>query len=536
MLWTAVIAGSLLILVSAVFLGELNQDEGWYLYGSRLASEGKTPYADFAYTQGPVMVRAYALAMPLIRGAGVLGGRILSAFFAVAGFLFTALLAARLAPPGGKKLCALLALALTGINVYQCYFCSVVKTYSLTVMLISGGLLTLGFAGRKHGNLAVLASGFLLGLAAGARLTAGAVLPVVFVWLLVSGFGLGFPRVGYGGAGRGSCFYFLIGAVAAFGLSFGPVLFEDAGNVIFCLARYHAGREVSGGLSSLLLKCGSVSRLIGAYSAVFVLLILGAGGGLLRKPSIGPCESGADESEDRRFSSGLTLVILISAFLMALAHIAAPFPYDDYQVIVFPLVVVVVSVMLVRLGVELAERSRVVMAAAIALVSAGMAVSSPVAQGWLVLGKDRLWVLRREEAPLRKLQMTGKMLQELAPAGSEILTQDIYLAVETGFSVPHGFEMGQFSYFPDMSDREARRRNVVNRKMLRDILYGTDAPVAAFSGYGLAVACPGITELPREEQEDLRGIVAERYRLVEEIQNFGQADTTLRIFELRRED
>ena len=38
-----------------IFLGGLNQDEGWYLYASRLVSEGKAPYIDFASTQGPVM-------------------------------------------------------------------------------------------------------------------------------------------------------------------------------------------------------------------------------------------------------------------------------------------------------------------------------------------------------------------------------------------------------------------------------------------------------------------------------------------------
>ena len=41
--------------VFAVWWGAVNQDEGWYLYASRLVGEGKLPYRDFFFTQGPVL-------------------------------------------------------------------------------------------------------------------------------------------------------------------------------------------------------------------------------------------------------------------------------------------------------------------------------------------------------------------------------------------------------------------------------------------------------------------------------------------------
>ena len=46
---------------AAVWLGGLNQDEGWYLYAARLVGEGKLPYRDFFFTQGPVLPFIYSV-------------------------------------------------------------------------------------------------------------------------------------------------------------------------------------------------------------------------------------------------------------------------------------------------------------------------------------------------------------------------------------------------------------------------------------------------------------------------------------------
>ena len=59
-----------------LYYGELNQDEGWYLYTARLAAEGQQPYRDFAFTQGPVFLMVYAQAQPLVERWGLMGGRV----------------------------------------------------------------------------------------------------------------------------------------------------------------------------------------------------------------------------------------------------------------------------------------------------------------------------------------------------------------------------------------------------------------------------------------------------------------------------
>ncbi|MBT3191073.1 MAG: hypothetical protein HN341_00810, partial [Verrucomicrobia bacterium] len=97
LIWFPAILASLGLYAFALWFGELNQDEGWYLYAGRLVSEGQHPFVDFASTQGPVMAYVYALAQPLVRLWGVAGGRLFTALLGFATALCTALLAYRVA-------------------------------------------------------------------------------------------------------------------------------------------------------------------------------------------------------------------------------------------------------------------------------------------------------------------------------------------------------------------------------------------------------------------------------------------------------
>ena len=53
--WIFSVVAAAILAVAAVWLGALNQDEGWYLYAANLVSEGKMLYRDFFYTQGPLL-------------------------------------------------------------------------------------------------------------------------------------------------------------------------------------------------------------------------------------------------------------------------------------------------------------------------------------------------------------------------------------------------------------------------------------------------------------------------------------------------
>jgi hypothetical protein len=146
-----------------------------------------------------------------------------------------------------------------------------------------------------------------------------------------------------------------------------------------------------------------------------------------------------------------------------------------------------------------------------------------------------MWWPLKEQTPLSRLQEAGQLLRQNAPAGGELLTQDTYLAVEAGMTVPRGLELGPFSYFPDWTRERAESRGVLNRGMLLELLRTTEAPLAAFSGYGLSIRCPEIALIPDDEQEELWEVVKERYETLETIKRFGQAETTLNVMKKKGE-
>jgi len=185
-LWTLAITVYMVLGAMNLYFGELNQDEGWYLYAAKMVAQGKFPYIDFASTQGPVMPFVYVLAQPFVDLFGVAGGRFFTLLLGFLGVVLAAILSTRLVSPQKKNFVALLAFSIAGINVYQIYFSTIVKTYSLCSLLIVSGFLALTFAKGKKAWLMASIAGVLLALAAGTRISAAIILPVVFIVLFIT--------------------------------------------------------------------------------------------------------------------------------------------------------------------------------------------------------------------------------------------------------------------------------------------------------------------------------------------------------------
>ncbi len=77
--------GAVALYAFAVWFGNLNQDEGWYLYAAKCVAAGEVPYRDFFFTQGPFMPTIYAFFAPLWTPFGVLGGRVATACLGLLG-------------------------------------------------------------------------------------------------------------------------------------------------------------------------------------------------------------------------------------------------------------------------------------------------------------------------------------------------------------------------------------------------------------------------------------------------------------------
>ncbi len=547
-IYPVVLAVGLSVLLSAanLFLGDLNQDEGWYLYAARQVSEGRVLYRDFMFTQGPALPVVYGVLFPVIGKLGVAGGRLISALFGLAGAGCAAWLAFRSARRYAQA-AALCALILAGVNVYQSYFTTIVKTYSLCAFFLTAGFVALSFSNGKRGAVAAFFGGVLLALAACTRLSAGIALPVAGIWLIFNrskvypfGHGEDIPSFKF----QVSSFRFFP-AWVAFGLGGGFVLAAGLGtffamapeNTRFALFGYHAGRSPGGLMQLFALKAGFVSRFVQAY---FLFAAGCAAAFLFRRHQRHVREAqGADwdvrprltellqqaNQPESPFAHSFVSLLWITGVGITLVHFAAPFPYDDYQVIVYPVLCAALAATLIP---RVPEKALLRTAWAVLLVSTAASFSSPVNQSWLIRGRDRIWWKFKETPDLMALQQAGAEIRQTLGDDGLLLTQDTYLAVEAGARVPEGMEMGPFCYYPDLPREEAEKLNLLNREMLLELLEKAEAPMAAFSGYGLTIASPQVSEV---EDPVLRLALDKSYIKTDEVEYFGQAHTTLEVFE-----
>lgn len=508
-LWVAVLAGFGCLAATNLLFGELNQDEGWYLYAARLVTEGKLPYRDFAFTQAPLLPFVYALAHPLVERVGLAGGRVFTILLGLLAALAASALARRLAPAPFRRHAALLAFGLAALNVYQSYFTTVVKTYALCGLLLAGGFLALALARDRRSVWLAALAGLLLAGSAATRITAGFALPAAGLFLLLARRALGDgPWLAFGAAG-----------LAGLALLFGPLYLAAPEAFRFFVIDYHSARTAGGLAAALVFKAGFASRLLQAYFVVLVGLVV-----LLLFRALGIARGAAPRE-------GLQVALWTTIAGITLVQVAAPFPYDDYQAPLFPVFCAALAVAVFRS--LAADESRAPLATGIViaglLASAAAAVSSPINQNWMIQGRDRIWWRIREEPALVQLQKVAGRVRALAGGNEELLTQDVYLAVEAGLRVPAGLEMGPFSYYPDLTRERAAELHVVNRDMLREILATTPARAAALSGYSFVVAAPDVRKVADEEEQELWDLVRSRFRQEDEVPDFGQGGTTLRI-------
>lgn len=457
--WSAI--GAFVVLsAAAIWMGALNQDEGWYVYAATLVAEGKIPYRDFFYTQGPLMPLFYSSFDWLWRDFGLLGARLLTWLIGAAGVVMTVVLARRLAPAERRLEAGLTAFVLLGCNLYHLYYLAIPKTYAFASLFVIIGFLLLA-SSRSAWCLAVV--GLTLAFAAGTRISLGALLVVVGLSLLI--------RRQWRGAAT-----FALGGFLGLGLVYGPFLCDPTARAgLFAAQAYHAAR---GGFD-VVWTVGSVSRLVRWYLPVFVLIAMGG--------------------------FAYARVVLWGFLAVFAVQMLAPFPYEDYQVPVMALLAAFAAA-------NLKSGRGLVLAFA---MCCACSFGSPLLEKWMTNGQDRFWSLKKDRCELAQLQAVAAEIEALDPGGKELLTQDLYLAVETGRRVPAGLEMGPFAM---LSDAEWRA-----------LLESTPCPIAALSGYTFAIEPPKCNERPLEQQLEYWGILRRHYDIVAREECFGQNATNLMI-------
>ena len=508
--WFLALFALLCLAAASVWMGGLNQDEGWYLYAANLVAEGQLPYRDFQFTQAPLLPEIYSHFTALWKGGGLLAARLFTLLLGLGSVALFAAAAARMARPGRRGATALVTVFLLGVNLFHLYYLTIPKTYALASLFVAGGflLLTLALPPRRRGENPVAGgralpllffAGLLLAFAAGTRISLGALLAAVGCVLLARRRWTELAA-------------FSLGGFVGLGFTFAPYLLDPAARDGFLAAqKYHAAR---GGFAAVF-TIGSCSRLVRWYLPLFILLGLSAPAlpKLFKSaPSENPDAPVGDEDGFYNSQAMLIITYLVAFAAVFIVQLLAPFPYEDYQVPVMGLLAVVAAVgatgalkfnpLLLTLGLCYAT-----------------AFGSPLLEKWTTNGQDRFWSLKKERCELADLRKAARIVEQLDPGGTQLLTQDLYLAIETGRKVPSGLEMGPFSILTDAE--------------WRALLETTSCPVAALSGYTFAIEPPVCCERSVSQQLEYWGLLKRRYVMATKLPDFGQNATPLLILKLK---
>jgi hypothetical protein len=514
------VCAAIAMYVFAAWFGNLNQDEGWYLYAARMMSEGKRPYRDFFFTQGPVMPFVYGLFFKLWSIGGVLGGRVLTALLGLAGCCFSAGLARRAVPAQRAAEAAVIAFALTACNLYHVYFTTIPKTYALASCLLLGGYWLLSLCLPRYRRTCscmscmwALPAGLLAAAAAGTRLSMGALLPVTVLGLIFT-----WRKTG------AAFFWFALGGGIGLVLVYGPAVLFAREQFIFSQT-FHTARGGGG----LMFVAGSLSRILRAYLPLAVLVV-GYALFLFRLGGRGEMRADNEEADNNgAFWPWLWMASFCAVFVL---QMCSPYPYDDYNVPVMGLLAAVLAGLIVN-GVAARQRRYQVCLFSVVLALA-VSGSSPLVQEWFIIRQDRFWAVQRKVSDIALLRRVARDVLALSGSDRVLLTQDTYLAVEAGMSVPDGLEMGPFSYFPALSDADALKYNVMNKNRMSELLAAAPSLVAAYSGYGFAVRSPVMDEVPFEDRQFYLSLLGKSYDFAQEVRHFGQNSTTLQILVRRK--
>jgi hypothetical protein len=508
--------GILTLFLASSFFAELNQDEGWYLYAARLVSQGQKPFVDFAYTQGPVMCYVYSLFTPIINDGGIFAGRIITAILGITATILCACFSAQCVKKEHRFNAFIIALALCGLNMFYINFCTIVKTYALCACFIMSGLIFITFLkeNNKKNILFLLLSGMFFGLATSVRISAGVALPIIFFGLLIKEIRSNKKTL----VSLQQPLYFAIGAAITGALVFLPLYIKSPDSFMFFVFEYHAARAVPALFTMIAYKIGFLSRFFAGTLIVSILIVTAI---VIKLTKL------KEDYANKNFAFTIACITFAG---ISLLHFAAAFPYDDYQIIIYPLMTSIATIAIINI---LSKKQVNAFTYNILIVTVIFTLASPKLQEWFIV-RDRIWWPIKEEYPLQTLKKAANTINELK-TNNLLLTQDAYLAIETGMDLPDNMALGPFSYYPDMPTEKAEKFHVLNKEMLVETLKNTDASVAAISEYGFAIECPDVSPISVAERNSFLDVIKRRYEHKNTIPNFGQAYTELELYKLKKE-
>jgi hypothetical protein len=481
------------------YAGQINQDEGWYLYAAKLVYEGWLPYRDFAFFQAPLLPFVYGLPQKLF-GAGLELGRLTSLLLSAA----TVALGARLSLARGGRCGALMFLAMVPLTPFLIWTYTSTRSEPLSAFLLtlSAFLLFRRDPGPRSASVAALAAV----LAAATRISSLPVALLVVAWVAHR----------YRGSLRRLALVLappLLGAglLAALVFAAGPatVWFNLVTSQVERHEQLQATHEVWTLWRQVSQRIIDVAALRSFFGGVPLVSFASAAAAL----AVWYAQRGRDSL------AGPAAALAVFAFVAYLPNLAPRVVYPLYFAAVFPLFLVLASWCVGHLYARASRDGRRAVVAAIA-VMLGFQLGNLLGQGDKQLSEG--------QRDLTELREAAQYVSQVVPRGTLLGTLDGYLAVASDRPVPRNWEMGLFSYFPERSSADGERLRLLTPDGLAASLGNPLLGAVAFSDRSLGILTSRGAfgyrpqELLSEEQihEALPDLA--RFRLDRVFEEFGQ--------------
>jgi hypothetical protein len=467
-------------------LGQVNSDEGWYLYASKLVFQGQLPYRDFAYTQMPLLPYVYGV-LQIIQPS-IFWGRLTSILLSMGTLALSVVIARRYAGARAGGIAALLFAAFTlGI-----YFDSIVKTYALLSFCFTATLFVLSskFRDEIKFPLAVI---FAFG-AALVRLTAVFFLAPVLMHSLIAA------------RQRATRALILLEcAAASWVVAF--FLLPDWQAARWDLLDSHLNHWAGMALSSQINEILS-ARLPDIAQNFGLVILLGM---LSVYFSV--------RVEGMRYPQGNRLPLLIFALglgLFAAAHLANGLWATEYLVPAATSFLPILAIALSQVYGGLENQSRVLLEGTLIAVLLLLPLTESTEH--IDLSGRRL--------PLAELDQVAAFVDQNSPPADKVLALEaLNVVVDANRATLPGMTLAQFSV-QNVDTATAQQLHVVNSEMVANAIAQKAARIVILTDADwqrLVGSNPADTE-------NLQHWLDQNYRLTESMTRFGQFSQTIRVY------
>ncbi len=470
-----------------VYRGIVIGDEGWYLLAAANVLEGKVPYADFLFTQMPLVPYFYA-AFVLLLGKSLIAVRWVSLCL---GGVSIVLAMATCRRRAGLAAAAIAGLLLS-LNLSFVYDIVSMKSQALTVFLVTASLYAL-----SKRELSLPGAATALALMNLAVLTRLSILPgLAILWVFV--FYTFRQR-------RGVCLFLAgLNVAAAAGVF---AYFYSGGNLIFGIYRFHSEYFAHSSWSSerywsflRVLVGNQLPVIVCTFCALAVCLVE------LRRPS-------ASRHSVFRQHKAFAMMLAASYVVITILHFTRLSPYASHQTSIITFIVILAGMILGEAIKNYSPRYVLPIAFVPFLI--------------LAMPFQEYFALGRDGGSPAKSRKAADVIRAVCDPDEKILTLSAELVIMSDRPVLAGYELGQFSYFPNMADARAARLKVINFNRLLDDLHQRKAKM-------LCLIQRDINMLGRPNPEMFSTAVDTNYRHLAELKGYGQFRQTLHFLVARK--